>query len=52
MRHYAQGRLTPEELNARLEATLTATTYGDLSQVTRDLPDVAGRACPVTVVPL
>ena len=38
--HFAQGRLTFEELNARLDATLTATTYGELSQATRDLPDL------------
>jgi hypothetical protein len=38
--HFAQGRLTFDELNARLDATLTATTYGELSQVTRDLPDL------------
>jgi DNA-binding transcriptional ArsR family regulator len=37
--HFAQGRLTLDELNARLEATLTATTYGDLSRATQDLPD-------------
>jgi len=38
--HFAQGRLTLHELNARLDATLTATTHGELSQVTRDLPDL------------
>jgi DNA-binding MarR family transcriptional regulator len=36
--HFAQGRLTLDELNARLEATLTATTHGELSQAARDLP--------------
>jgi DNA-binding MarR family transcriptional regulator len=36
--HFAQGRLTLGELHARLEATLTATTHGQLSQATRDLP--------------
>jgi DNA-binding MarR family transcriptional regulator len=39
--HYAQGRLTLEELNARLDATLTAATYGDLARAMRDLPDLA-----------
>jgi hypothetical protein len=38
--HFAQGRLTLHELNARLDATLTATTHGELSQVTWDLPDL------------
>jgi DNA-binding PadR family transcriptional regulator len=38
--HFAQGRLTLDELNARLEATLTATTHGELSQATSDLPDL------------
>ena len=37
--HFAQGRLTLDELSARLEATLTATTYGELSQAAQDLPD-------------
>jgi hypothetical protein len=38
--HFAQGRLTLDELSARLDATLTATTYGELSQAARDLPDL------------
>jgi DNA-binding PadR family transcriptional regulator len=38
--HFAQGRLTLDELNARLDATLTASTYGELSQAARDLPDL------------
>jgi DNA-binding transcriptional ArsR family regulator len=36
--HFAHGRLTLDELNARLDATLTATTHGELSQAARDLP--------------
>jgi DNA-binding PadR family transcriptional regulator len=36
--HYAQGRLTLDELGARLEAALTATTHGQLSEAIRDLP--------------
>ncbi|HEU5391245.1 MAG TPA: DUF1707 domain-containing protein [Streptosporangiaceae bacterium] len=36
--HFAQGRLTLDELHARLGATLTATTYGELCQAIRDLP--------------
>ena len=38
--HFAQGRLTLDELDARLDATLTATTHGELSQAARDLPGV------------
>jgi hypothetical protein len=38
--HFAQGRLTFDELGARLDATLTATTYGELSHAARDLPDL------------
>ena len=30
--HFVQGRLTLDELNARLDATLTARTHGELSQ--------------------
>jgi DNA-binding MarR family transcriptional regulator len=36
--HFAQGRLTLDELTSRLDATLTATTHGELSQAARDLP--------------
>ncbi|HEY1915292.1 MAG TPA: DUF1707 domain-containing protein [Streptosporangiaceae bacterium] len=39
--HFAQGRLTLDELDARLDATLTAITHGELSQVTHDLPDLS-----------
>jgi DNA-binding MarR family transcriptional regulator len=38
--HFAQGRLTLDELDARLDAALAATTYGEMSQATWDLPDV------------
>jgi DNA-binding transcriptional ArsR family regulator len=38
--HFAQGRLTLDELSVRLEATLTATTHGEISQTTWDLPDL------------
>jgi DNA-binding MarR family transcriptional regulator len=38
--HFAQGRLTLDELDARLDATLTATTHGELSRAARDLPDL------------
>jgi hypothetical protein len=36
--HFAAGRLTPEELDAQLTATLNAKTFGDLHHVLADLP--------------
>jgi DNA-binding MarR family transcriptional regulator len=38
--HFAQGRLTLDELHTRLGAALAATTHGELSQATGDLPEV------------
>ena len=47
--HYAQGRLTLEEFNQRLDAVFAATTEGQLRHITRDLPHVPapGTALPV-----
>jgi Domain of unknown function (DUF1707) len=39
--HFAQGRLTRDELDERLTATLSAKTVGDLRTVTLDLPGTA-----------
>jgi hypothetical protein len=39
--HYAQGRLTLEEFNERIDATFAAVTQSQLRQVTRDLPHAA-----------
>jgi hypothetical protein len=36
--HFAQGRLSLCELVARLDVALTATTHGEIAQITRDLP--------------
>ncbi|MFD0471913.1 DUF1707 domain-containing protein [Nonomuraea thailandensis] len=36
--HFAQGRLTHEELDERLDRSLAAKTARDLAQVTADLP--------------
>ncbi len=44
--HFAQGRLTLDELSARLDATLTATTHGELSRATWDLPGPHAIASP------
>jgi Domain of unknown function (DUF1707) len=38
--HYAQGRLSTDELNERLDAAFSATTQGQLAEVTHDLPHV------------
>jgi Domain of unknown function (DUF1707) len=35
---YATGRLTIDDLNQRIDATLRARTVGDLSAITMDLP--------------
>ncbi len=37
--HYAEGRLSAEELDERITATLTAKTFGDLRGVMTDLPE-------------
>ncbi|WP_344970571.1 DUF1707 domain-containing protein [Streptosporangium fragile] len=38
--HYAQGRLTSEEFDERLEQLYASKTYGELATLTSDLPDV------------
>jgi hypothetical protein len=43
------GRLTPEELDERLEAALTARTYSELAVLTTDLPAAAGQPVSVAV---
>ncbi|GAA3508873.1 putative membrane protein [Streptosporangium album] len=40
--HYAQGRLTHEELDERIERTLSARTGRDLALAAADLPDLYG----------
>lgn len=44
----AEGRLDMEEFEERLEATLKARTYGELTPITRDLPAAAASA-PVSL---
>ena len=39
--HYADGRLTLEELNERLDLAFAAKTKADLNPVMRDLPQAA-----------
>jgi hypothetical protein len=43
------GRLTPEELDERLEAALTARTYAELAALTIDLPGL-GQLAPAAAV--
>jgi hypothetical protein len=47
--HYAQGRLTLEEFNQRLDAVFASTTQGQLNQITHDLPHVAAPSAPLPV---
>ncbi|GAB2463736.1 DUF1707 domain-containing protein [Streptosporangium sandarakinum] len=47
--HYAQGRLTTEEFDERLEQLYTSKTYGELARLTSDLPDVDLRSLPEPV---
>lgn len=42
----SEGRLTPAELDERLEAALAARTYADLAALTADLPPAEGTAAP------
>lgn len=37
--HFAEGRLTSDELDERITATLSAKTFGDLRGVMADLPE-------------
>jgi hypothetical protein len=48
--HYAQGRLTLEDFQRRLDASLTARTRRDLDQLISDLPHArpAGRPLPAS----
>jgi len=48
--HYAQGRLTLEEFNQRLDAVFKATTQRQLGLISRDLPHVATRSAPLPTV--
>ncbi|MFJ6214346.1 DUF1707 and DUF4190 domain-containing protein [Streptomyces sp. NPDC092296] len=51
---YAEGRLTPDEYGARVEATYRALTYGELARLVVDLPSgpmVMPLGAAVPVVP-
>ena len=47
--HYAQGRLTLEEFNQRLDAVFKATTQSQLNLISRDLPHAAAPSAPLPV---
>lgn len=51
--HYAEGRLTRDELDERITATLNAKTFGDLRPIMADLPGpgVAPPRAPLGVRP-
>jgi uncharacterized protein DUF1707 len=45
--HYAQGRLTMEDFQRRLDAAMTARTRGDLDLLIRDLPHAMPSGTPL-----
>ncbi len=47
--HYAQGRLTLDEFNQRLDAVFNATTQRQLNQLTWDLPHAGRPSAPLPV---
>jgi hypothetical protein len=49
--HYADGRLTLEELNERLDQAFAAKTRADLSALTRDLPVTPRPAASLALQP-
>ncbi|MFC4535159.1 DUF1707 SHOCT-like domain-containing protein [Sphaerisporangium dianthi] len=49
--HCAQGRLTMEEFNERLELVYVGRTYGDLQKLTADLPDIDMHNLPAAQEP-
>jgi hypothetical protein len=49
--HFAEGRLTSEELEERITAALSAKTFGDLRRIMADLPEPALVPPPSTPSP-
>jgi hypothetical protein len=47
--HYAQGRLTLEEFNQRLDSVFQATTQRQLSELAKDLPHASTPSAPLPV---
>jgi hypothetical protein len=50
--NFAEGRLSPEELDERITAALSAKTFGDLRRVMADLPEPAPELRAAPSVPL
>jgi hypothetical protein len=49
--HTAEGRITMDEFNERLEQLYKSKTYGELAKLTADLPDVDLRNRPAKITP-
>ena len=49
--HYAEGRLTQDELDERVSAALSAKTFGELRTLTTDLPGPAAVPPPTAARP-
>jgi hypothetical protein len=49
--HYAQGRLSMEDFNQRLDAAFAARTRGDLDKLTSDLPHAKPAGTPLPAPP-
>ncbi|MFC0864725.1 DUF1707 domain-containing protein [Sphaerimonospora cavernae] len=47
--HVAEGRLTVDEFNDRLEQVYRSRTYGELAKLTADLPEIDLHTLPATV---
>ena len=49
--HFAEGRLTRDELDERITAALSAKTFGDLRVLMADLPEPAPAGLPARTLP-
>jgi hypothetical protein len=47
--HYAQGRLSLDEFNQRIDAVFSSKTQRDLNHLTRDLPHASAPSAPLPV---
>ncbi|MEU8173103.1 DUF1707 domain-containing protein [Microbispora hainanensis] len=50
--HVAEGRLTIDEFNERLEAVYQSRTYGELARLTSDLPEIDLNRLPAAAEPV